>query len=162
MIVKIVGYLLLSFLLVGCSSMKVNKDSIGVITEEFGQCIFNTKKMPTFHKREVTFICANNRVLLGDAYTKKGITYMRSVRMIKQDDGSYLFKNKKRVHVKRGLHSICQLKPFQGQGDKSIRGYYFDIYHKTCKPFIWKGEGGFVPFNTIDACEQYCNYKYQG
>ena len=154
--------LTLTLLLIsGCSTMGVDKDSIAVVTKEYGQCLANTKTLPKYKKREVSFRCQDNFVLLGSVYTKKGNDYIRSARLIEKE-GMYTFKKRKSAHVVKGLHSICQLQPIQGKGDLSIRRYYFDIPTKACKPFLWKGDGGFVPFKNQDACEQYCGYRYQG
>ena len=145
----------------GCSTMGLNPDSVAVVTQEYGQCLANTKEAPSFNKKRVTFRCEGERVLLGTIYEKEGDEYIDSGVLTKKN-GKYLLKDKKSVRFIRGLHSVCQLKPMQGEGGKKIKRYYFDVKVKKCRPFIWHGDGGFVPFDNLDACEQYCNYKYQG
>ena len=151
----------LLLLLTGCSTMGFNPDSVAVITDEYGQCIANTGAAPKFGKKRVTFKCQNERVLLGVPYEKEGEEYIDSAILMKKE-GKYSIMKKKPVVYKRALHSVCQLKPIQGSGDDKIKRYYFDISTKKCRPFIWYGDGGFVPFENLDACQQYCNYQYQG
>ncbi len=140
----------------GCSTMGLKSDSVGVETKEFGQCIANTKEGPRFNKKKVTFYCADNRVLLGDVYEKEGVEYIDSAILSKRD-GKYVVTDKKRVRFVRGFHSVCQLQPIQGEGDKKIKRFYFDQKLKECRPFEWNGKGGFVPFKNVDECEQYCH-----
>jgi len=155
--------LLLSLLLLlgGCSTMGFDPNSIAVVTEEYGQCLANTGDAPKFGKKRVTFKCQNSRVLLGIVYEKEGDDYIDSAILLKKD-GKYSIKDKKPVLFRRALHSVCQIKPMQGTGDERIKRYFFDISTKKCRPFIWHGDGGFVPFENLDACQQYCNYQYQG
>ena len=155
--------LLLSLLLLlgGCSTMGFDPNSIAVVTEEYGQCLANTGDAPKFGKKRVTFKCQNSRVLLGIVYEKEGDDYIDSAILLKKD-GKYSIKDKKLVLFRRALHSVCQIKPMQGTGDERIKRYFFDISTKKCRPFIWHGDGGFVPFENLDACQQYCNYQYQG
>jgi hypothetical protein len=145
------------FILNGCSSMGLNRDSVGVVTKEYGQCIVNVKATPVFTKKKVTFRCEKNRVLLGDLYKKEGIDYIDSALLFKKD-GKYSIKKRQRVQFVQGLHSVCQIKPMQGEGDKKIKRFYFDMKLKECRPFYWSGKGGFVPFKNVDECEQYCKY----
>lgn len=149
------------FILSGCSSMGLNRDSVAVVTKEYGQCIVNTKAAPSFNKKKVTFRCEKDRVLLGELYEKDGVKYIDSARLSKKD-GKYVIKDRKSVQFVRGLHSVCQLKPMQGEGDKKIKRFYFDMKLKECRPFNWNGKGGFVPFKNLDECEQYCTYQYGG
>ncbi|MEE8588723.1 MAG: BPTI/Kunitz-type proteinase inhibitor domain-containing protein [Sulfurimonadaceae bacterium] len=149
------------FILSGCSSMGLNRDSVAVVTKEYGQCIANTKAAPSFNKKKVTFRCEKDRVLLGGLYEKDGVEYIDSARLSKKD-GKYVIKDRKSVQFVRGLHSVCQLKPMQGEGDKKIKRFYFDMKLKECRPFNWNGKGGFVPFKNVDECEQYCKYQYGG
>ena len=160
MIVRIVLIASL-FILSGCSSMGLNRDSVAVVTKEYGQCIANTKAAPSFSSKKVTFRCAKDRVLLGELYEKEGVAYIDSARLSKKD-GKYIIKDKKSVAFVRGLHSVCQLTPIQGEGDKKIKRFYFDMKRKECRPFEWSGKGGFVPFKNVDACEQFCKYQYGG
>jgi len=146
------------FLLGGCAVLGVNSNSIGVVTEEYGQCVASTKEDgPRFDRKEITFICPNKRVLLGWPYEKEGETYMDSALLYKKE-GRYYVKDKQPASVIEGLHNVCQLKPSKGEGNETIRAYYFDMRLKACRPFIWSGKGGFVPFKSMDACEQYCEH----
>jgi hypothetical protein len=47
----------------------------------------------------------------------------------------------------------CNLAPDSGGGIATSAKYYFDNNEKKCKWFIWKGNGGVVPFETLEACE---------
>ena len=141
--------------------MGFNPDSVAVVTDEYGQCLANTDDAPKFSKKRVTFRCENDRVLLGVPYELEGEAYIESAILLKKE-GKYSIREKKAVLYKRALHSVCQLKPMQGSGDKQIKRYYFDISTKKCRPFVWHGDGGFVPFENLDACQQHCNYQYQG
>ena len=47
----------------------------------------------------------------------------------------------------------CRLKPDQGPCDGSIEKYYYDQVEKRCKPFMWGGCHGVVPFDFIEECE---------
>ena len=159
----IIRILLTALLLIlsGCSSMGLSRDSVAVVTKEYGQCIANTKAAPSFNNKKVTFRCEKDRVLLGELYEKDGVEYIDSARLSKKD-GKYVIKDKKSVVFVRGLHSVCQLRPIQGDGDKEIKRFYFDIKLKECRPFNWNGKGGFVPFKNVDECEMYCRHKYGG
>ena len=145
----------------GCTSMGLNSDAVGVATIEYGQCLHNMKEAPRFKKKSVSFRCENDRVLLGTAYERKGKWYIDSGILV-ENDGKFKLKDRKRAGFKHGIDSICHLEPMQGKGNKEIRRFYFDMSTKECRPFIWHGDGGFVPFKSLDACEQYCNYQYQG
>ena len=147
----------MAMFITGCaSSVGLSSDSIGVITKEYGQCLANTKNGPVFNKERVSFYCQDDRVLLGDGYEKKSEVYFVSG-LIVNDGGKKKLKDKKLVQVLKGLHSVCQLQPIQGHGDKKIRRFYFDMKLKECRPFIWNGEGGFVPFKNADACDAFCH-----
>jgi len=141
--------------------MGFNRDSVAVVTDKFGQCLANTGDAPSFNKKKVTFRCQNSRVLLGVPFDKDGDEYIDSA-VLSKKEGRYVIKNKQRVLFKRAFHSVCQLKPMQGKGSAKTKRFYFDIKTKECRPFIWHGDGGFVPFENLDACQQFCNYKYQG
>jgi len=153
------GPALLSLLLLGgCTALDVTSDSIGVVTKEYGQCVANTKEdSPRFNRKEITFICQKNRVLLGWPYEKEGQNYIDSA-VVHQKEGRYFITDKQPVSVVEGLHTVCQLKPERGEGNETIRAYYFDMRLKACRPFIWSGKGGLVPFKSMDACEQYCEH----
>ncbi len=47
----------------------------------------------------------------------------------------------------------CNLLPDSGGGIATISKYYFDKNEKKCKFFIWKGNGGVIPFETLEECE---------
>ena len=145
----------------GCSTMGLSPDAVAVVTEEYGQCLANTQEAPRFGKKKVTFRCEGDRVLLGSVYEKEGKSYIESG-LLYEKGGKWRLKERQPAHFVRGMHSVCQLRPLQGTGDKEIKRYYFDIKLKKCRPFIWHGDSGFVPFENLDACEQYCNYQYQG
>ncbi len=149
------------FLFSGCSAVGLSSDSVGVVTEEYGQCLANTKPSPTFNKKTVTFLCQGERVLLGDAYKYNGKNVIDSGLFVKKGK-KYVIRDKQKATVVRGLHTVCQLKPMQGEGDQEIQRFYFDMKLKECRPFKWSGKGGFVPFKNRDECEQFCNYKYRG
>ena len=149
------------FIFTGCSSMGLQSDTIAVVTKEYGQCIANTQAAPSFNKKKVTFRCEKERVLLGKLYKKDGVEYIDSALLIKKN-GKYLVRDRTSAQFVRGLHSVCQLKPIQGEGDQKIKRYYFDVKVKECRPFEWHGDGGFVPFKNLDECQQFCNYRYQG
>jgi len=145
------------FILTGCSSMGLNRDSVAVVTKEYGQCILNTKAAPSFNKKKVTFRCEKERVLLGELYEKDVVEYI-DIAVLQKKDDKYVIRDKKSAEFVRGLHSVCQLEPMRGEGDKEIRRFYFDMKLKECRPFNWSGRGGFVPFKNVDECEQHCKY----
>jgi len=145
----------------GCAAVGLSSDSIGVVTEEYGQCIVNMQDAPSFNKKKVTFRCENDRVLLGDTYEKEGVEYIDSA-ILFQKEGQYAIKDRRPVRFVRGLHTLCEIEPVAGDGDQKIRRFYFDMKLKECRPFDWSGKGGLVPFKNRDECEQYCYYRYQG
>lgn len=55
----------------------------------------------------------------------------------------------------------CRLKPDAGPCDGSIEKYYYDSAAKECKPFIWGGCHGVVPFDFLDEC-QACTESGEG
>lgn len=143
------------FLFSGCSTVGLDSNSIGVVTKEHGQCVINTKEAPSFKRKKVTFLCQEGRVLLGEAYEKEGVEVIDSA-LLKRKDKKYVIQERSRATVVRGLHSVCQLQPLKGHGERAFKAYYFDNKLKSCRPFEWSGKGGFVPFKSLDACEQYC------
>ena len=52
---------------------------------------------------------------------------------------------------------MCHAEPKTGQCKASIEKYYFDPETKSCKPFVWGGCQGTVPFDTIELCQSLCN-----
>jgi len=146
---------------VGCSTNAITSESLAVVTQEEGQCIATPQSTLRFNHKKVRFRCENGRVLLGDVNKVDDKLYIQSAKLTKQK-GSYKIEAKKNVEYLRSLDTICELKPFVGTGNQKIRRYYFDISLKSCRSFEWRGQGGFVPFESFDACEQRCLYKYQG
>ena len=146
---------LVSLLITGCASVGLSSDSVAVVTEDHGQCLASTKNGPKFHKKSVTFICQDRWVLLGEPYEKEGERYFKSGKLVKNKTREHIVEQKD-VRFIKALNSVCQLQPIQGEGDQKIRRYYFDMSLKTCRPFIWHGKGGFVPFKNADECTAYC------
>ncbi len=136
--------------------MGINMDSVGVVTEEYGQCIANSTVTASFDRKRVSFICQESRVLLGQPYEVDGSEVIDSAILLKKGE-KYYIKEKRPATVVRGLHSVCQVKPLKGNGELSIKRYYFDEKLKQCRPFEWSGKGGLVPFKSMDECEQICN-----
>lgn len=50
----------------------------------------------------------------------------------------------------------CSLKPERGPCKAIFERYYYDAVNKNCRPFIWGGCGGVVPFETLEACSREC------
>lgn len=50
----------------------------------------------------------------------------------------------------------CSLKPETGPCKGLFKKYYYDTDSKACKPFIWGGCGGVVPFDNAEDCKQTC------
>ena len=145
----------------GCATNAITPDTLAVVTQEEGQCIAMSKETPSFKHKKVRFRCENGRVLLGDLHQIEDKFYIQSAKIHKKE-GAYVIDAKKDVRFVRSLDSICEIKPFVGTGEKKIRRYYFDISIKACRVFEWSGQGGFVPFESLDECEQRCSYKFQG
>lgn len=141
----------------GCSAIGVSSDSVGIVTREYGQCVVNTKAAPAFKRKKVTYRCENGRVLLGKPYEKEGKVVIDSG-VLEQKENRYIVRDRSRASVVRGLHSVCEFQPEAGNGNRKIRRYYFDEKRKECRPFIWSGEGGIVPFKSMDSCQQQCYY----
>lgn len=60
----------------------------------------------------------------------------------------------------RSLPDACYEKPASGQCRASHTRYYLDSTNGRngiCKPFIWGGCGGNVPFETLEECRRTCN-----
>ena len=152
---------LISLFLNGCSTNVITPDTLAVVTEEEGQCIAMSGNTPSFKHKKVRFRCENGRVLLGDVNEVDDKLYIQSAKITKQK-GNYKIDAKKDVAYLRSLDSICEIRPFVGTGDQKVRRFYFDVSIKACRVFEWSGKGGFVPFESLDECEQRCSYKYQG
>ena len=52
------------------------------------------------------------------------------------------------------LPAQCELNPESGPCEAAIEKYFFDSEDKVCKPFIWGGCEGTVPFDSIEECQQ--------
>ena len=51
---------------------------------------------------------------------------------------------------------MCHLEPETGPCKASLEKYYFDSETKSCKPFVWGGCQGTVPFDTVELCQGLC------
>ena len=54
------------------------------------------------------------------------------------------------------LPPACSQEPDPGSCSAEISRYYFDRSEGACKEFAWGGCGGFIPFETQQACEKTC------
>ncbi len=54
------------------------------------------------------------------------------------------------------LPPACSQEPEPGYCRAAIPKYFFDIGEGACQEFTWSGCGGFIPFETRQACEQAC------
>jgi hypothetical protein len=50
----------------------------------------------------------------------------------------------------------CVAKPKPGKCKGSIPKIYYDFRENRCKTFYWSGCGGFVPYQTMEACVKEC------
>ena len=50
----------------------------------------------------------------------------------------------------------CKLEPDAGPCYATITRYYYDKDAKQCKPFIYGGCDGVVPFETLEECRKGC------
>ena len=55
----------------------------------------------------------------------------------------------------------CDLMPESGPCEAAIEKYFFDAEDQVCKPFIWGGCEGVVPFDTMEDCQQ-CECRENG
>lgn len=140
----------------GCSTLNVAPDSVAVETAEHGQCLSSGEGATlSLKKKRVTFICADGYVLLGTPYEEEGKTVMDAGKL-RRSGGRYILQQRPAAEIVRGLYSRCQLEPDSGLCKGAIKKYYFDRKTKTCRPFLWGGCGGIVPFESMDNCEQEC------
>jgi hypothetical protein len=140
----------------GCSTMEVTPDSVAVETAEHGQCLSTGKGSTlSFKKKRVSFICPDGYVLLGMPYEKSDRTVMDAGRL-RRSEGRFILQPIPAVEIRRGLRSRCQLVPDPGPCEEPVKKYYFDTKTKSCRPFLWGGCGGIVPFESMDECEQEC------
>lgn len=54
------------------------------------------------------------------------------------------------------LPPACSQEPDPGYCSAEISKYYFDLSEGACREFAWGGCGGFIPFETEQACQQVC------
>lgn len=57
------------------------------------------------------------------------------------------------------LPDACYQKPESGHCRAAFTRYYFDQDRQQCRPFIWGGCSGTVPFETEPACQETCEGK---
>lgn len=50
----------------------------------------------------------------------------------------------------------CSLKPDPGFGKAHFEKFFYNKSTKSCEVFIWGGDGGTVPFDTLSECETSC------
>jgi hypothetical protein len=50
----------------------------------------------------------------------------------------------------------CLAKPDRGPCKALMERYYFDSERGVCRPFVWGGCQGTVPFETLEACNKAC------
>jgi hypothetical protein len=58
--------------------------------------------------------------------------------------------------TKDELPVACVAKPKPGNCRGAIPKIYYDYRENRCKTFYWGGCGGFVPYQTMDACVKEC------
>ena len=54
------------------------------------------------------------------------------------------------------LPVACVAKPKPGSCMGAIPKIYYDFRENRCKTFYWSGCGGFVPYQTMEACVKEC------
>ena len=54
------------------------------------------------------------------------------------------------------LPVACVAKPKPGNCKGAIPKIYYDFRENRCKTFYWGGCGGFVPYQTMEACVKEC------
>lgn len=59
--------------------------------------------------------------------------------------------------AQKELPEPCYEKPASGQCKAAHKRFYYDERARACKPFIWGGCDGKVPFESLDACKDTCN-----
>jgi hypothetical protein len=58
--------------------------------------------------------------------------------------------------IKDELPVACVAKPKPGNCMGAIPKIYYDFRDNRCKTFYWSGCGGFVPYQTMEACVKEC------
>lgn len=61
--------------------------------------------------------------------------------------------------AQKDLPEPCYEKPASGKCKASHKRFYHDTRTGTCKPFIWGGCGGNVPFASLEQCKTTCNAR---
>lgn len=59
--------------------------------------------------------------------------------------------------AQKDLPEPCYEKPASGKCKASHKRFYHEVETNTCKPFIWGGCGGNVPFDSLKLCKSTCN-----
>ena len=54
------------------------------------------------------------------------------------------------------LPPACSQEPDPGYCSAETSKYFFDRSEGACQEFAWGGCGGFIPFETKEACEKTC------
>jgi len=147
----ILGSLLLAFL-TGCSMTP--KNAYALRTADHGQCHPLKKGERIYYKKKrVKYLCEDSQVLFSKPYKVEEEWYFPSGYY----DGKRV-RNISAAKVDKVYHNICQVKGLYGSGDQKVKKFEFDTKLKRCRPFEWSGQGGFVPFDSIDECEMECYY----
>lgn len=60
------------------------------------------------------------------------------------------------------LPEPCYQKPDSGMCRAAFERFYFDADSAQCRPFIWGGCDGSVPFETLEDCQQSCMNNVDG
>jgi hypothetical protein len=55
------------------------------------------------------------------------------------------------------LPERCYEEPASGRGKAAHKRFYYDTGAQVCKPFIWGGQNGNVPFDSLEGCKNSCN-----
>lgn len=59
--------------------------------------------------------------------------------------------------AQKELPPACYEKPASGQCKAAHERFYYDTGARRCKPFIWGGCDGNVPFETLKECTNSCD-----
>ena len=58
--------------------------------------------------------------------------------------------------IKDELPVACVAKPKPGNCKGAIPKIYYDFRDNRCKTFYWSGCGGFIPYQSMEACVKEC------